>query len=460
MMKRIFGKINYLIYGKLRTYLPVLMIVFFTSFGFSAAAEHTGKRCEKNNFDHGAAANISSDKLDIYNRLAHDVISSDIENGFIIGFEKFTSKSKKHRAADKALYEAYLTSYTGKNSRYSQAIGVRNFALRKFKIDPKWPVVSHIIEYKNRKKSTVLNPYKNANGNFETGGIDRSFQQGLHALEGGFLTKLRGRIKSGNYTHIIFISMGWNNDQGISLCRYDALMQETKKAMKKPFKPLIVGFTWPSVWLTDKDIVTSSIGHLASVFNKANDADEIGVLHGNLILNRLIPSANVKKLPVVVIGHSYGARLAGRAIYSRQLLKQGALGDGPDLALLLQPAYSAQRHMVNKGLEGYPFAPIEGLNTTVFVTSSKRDKANPLAIWSRHFGGFLGLWKANKNPDIFRVINQDSGIEDTLRHLSGSKVGIPNVIDASKFIIDHNDIYDNEAGRLLAELLIEYTYIP
>lgn len=460
-------------YNKLRAQIFTLMIVLFTGIGFSASANDEGEACTQSNYDHDLAeANGHLPYLSTYNRLAHDVIRSSIKNGFIIGVEKFNNQNVEgnntRRDVDKALYETYITSYSANNSKYPKVTQIRNFALGKFKSDPKWPVVSHIIEYKNYEKSKVLNPYKKANGDFETGKINRSLEinrslkQGLDALHGAFLDRLRSRIKSGNYTHIFFISMGWNNDQGVALCRYKTLMAETEKAMRvlnKPFKPLVVGFTWPSVWLTTHKLwLVRKLGHLASVFNKANDADEVGVLHGNLILNRLIPKANVKNLPVVVIGHSYGARLAGRAIFSRSLLKQGALGNGPDLALLLQPAYSAQRHMIGKGLEGYPFAQIENLNTAFFVTSSKKDKANPIAIWSRHFGGFLGLRKAYKDQTTFRVINKGSGLKDTLRDLPGSKAGVPNVIDATGFITNHNEIYSDKVGTLLAALLVEYTY--
>lgn len=454
------------IYNKLRAQIFTLVIVFFTGIGFSVSADDKGEACTQNNYDHDLAeTNGHLPYLSTYNRLAHDLIRSSIKNGFIIGVEKFNNQNVENddiRDMDKALYETYITSYSANNSKYPKATQIRNFALKKFKSDPKWPVVSHIIEYKNNNKSRILNPYKKADGDFETDKINRSLKQGLDALHGVFLHRLRSRIKSGNYTHIFFISMGWNNDQGVSLCRYATLMTETEKAMQilnKPFKPLVVGFTWPSVWLTTHKLwLVRKLGHLASVFNKANDADEVGVFHGNLILNRLIPKANTKNLPVVVIGHSYGARLAGRAVFSRSLLKQGALGDGPNLVLLLQPAYSAQRHMIDRGLEGYPFAPIENLNTAFFVTSSKKDKANPVAIWSRHFGGFWGIRKARKNPEIFRLIKKGSGLKDTLRDLPGSKTGVPNVIDATHFISEHNEIYSPKIGTLLAALLVEYTH--
>lgn len=133
------------------------------------------------------------------------------------------------------------------------------------------------------------------------------------------------------------------------------------------------------------------------------------------------------------------------------------MGDGPDLALLMQPTCSAQRHMIGKGLEGYPFAPIKGLNTAVFITSSKKDRANPIAIWSRHAGGFWGIRKGYQNQNIFRVINKGSGLNDTLRNLAGSKIGVPNIIDATHFITRHGEIYQEKPSRLLAKLLQEYT---
>ncbi len=471
MIGDIYNKTASQVLDKMRIFLITLLtmgaVVFNTSPVLANKKDNRMPACEDNSYNVDFEKAKTAPYSDPYNWLAHDLfkvenkvkLSPTIQNGFIIGVEKFASRET--RPSDKALYNAHITTYSDKNSSYPDASGVRNFALKKFKIDPKWPVVSHILEYKNRKKYNVLNPYVDAKGGFVSGNIDRSFNQGLETLHGSFANRLRSRLSSGRFTHIIFISMGWFNDQGVSLCRYDNLMMNTKKemlALNKPFKPLVVGFTWPSVWLSDRGIIAKNVGHIASVFNKANDADEIGVLYGNIILNRLIPQANTKNLPVVAIGHSYGARLMGRAIYSRNLLKQGALNDGPDLALLMQPAYSAQRHMAKKGLEGYPFAPIAGLNTALFITSSKKDRANPIAIWSRHAGGFWGIRKGYQNQNIFRVINQGSGLDDTLRNLPGSKVGVPNIIDATRFITRHGEIYQEKAGRLLARLLNEYTY--
>lgn len=49
-------------------------------------------------------------------------------------------------------------------------------------------------------------------------------------------------------THVIFASTGWNNDQFNSIRAYDDWLRETKTVADAPFRPLLVGITWPSVW--------------------------------------------------------------------------------------------------------------------------------------------------------------------------------------------------------------------
>lgn len=424
-----------------------------------AFSDHrNGDQCNVNAFDHLAAEKNTAPKLDLFNWLAHGITSATIENGFIISFEKLASAGM--RADDLKLYREHLGEYTAQNSGYARTRDHRNLLLAKLRIDPKWPVVTFVGSYQNGKRSNIYNPYVGANDEPHQNSEDvhRSFETGLSELTRTFQAALTSRLKAGGFTHIFFMSMGWNNDQGVALCRYKKLMQETKIAMTargKSFKPLVVGLTWPSVWLAEKDnVFVRGVGHLGSVFNKANDADEIGVFYGNILINQIIPRANASNLPVTVVGHSYGARLASRAIFSRQLLKNGAMGNGPDLALMLQPAYSAQRHMAGKGLEGYPYATIPGLKTKVFVTSSKGDKANPFAVWSRHFGGIQGLSKARKNGDFFRYIPQYDKIAGTLAALSGANADRPTVINATDFVDDHSDVYNEDVGKVLATILI------
>lgn len=437
----------------------ILTIIIVFPFSNPAFSSHDDimSSCEKNAYDLNHNEDRKGPEIDLFNWLAHRKTTATIENGFIISFEKLPDTGS--RQSDLSLYQEYLSEYTADNSGYPKVRKYRNLLLGKLRSDPKLPVVTHISEYHNDIQTFTYNPYADADGVLHQNSqdIDRGFEAGLSAMMVPFQTALEHRLKSGRFTHVFFMSMGWNNDQGVSLCRYRKLMQETKISMAQldePFRPLVVGVTWPSVWLAERESrLLVKAGHLGSVFNKANDADEIGVFYGNIIVNQIIPFANAKGLPFIVVGHSYGARLASRALFSRELLVNLASENGPDFALLLQPAYSAQRHMEGRGLEGYPYAPISGMSTKVFVTSSRKDRANPFAVWSRHFGGIQGLLKARRNPEIFRFIPKHERLSETIFGLQGAGSDRPTVIDATSFITEHNDIYDYDIGQILAAIL-------
>ena len=80
-----------------------------------------------------------------------------------------------------------------------------------------------------------------------------------------------------DYSHIIFMSTGWNNDQYESLEFYSEWNEKlinlgNKKGDK--IRPFIIGISWASSWPTP----------LMDVFNKANDADELAITHINYFL--------------------------------------------------------------------------------------------------------------------------------------------------------------------------------
>lgn len=50
------------------------------------------------------------------------------------------------------------------------------------------------------------------------------------------------------FTHVIVMSMGWNNDQVESLYRYNTIIKNVQQealAQQQVFKPLVICFTWP-----------------------------------------------------------------------------------------------------------------------------------------------------------------------------------------------------------------------
>jgi hypothetical protein len=385
----------------------------------------------------------------LYNRLAHGLINEYVSNGFIIALEKGRRSSI---GANKNSHEAYLKSFESSATAHASAAARRDTWFRGRFGDPKPLFVSHIYEFTDSRGRAIFNQHQERIDGVRS---SLSYQDGMKALDTTFLARLKQRLSSDRYTHVFFMAMGWHNDQRVSICRYRVMVDKIKAAYRGRFNPLIVGMTWPSAWFAaSRSDVINRFGHLASVTNKADDADEAGHLYGNIILNRLIPLANRHKIPVVVVGHSFGTRLAGRSIFSREILRQGAIGRGADLAIILQPAHSAFRFAVGKGREGYPFAHIPQMNTKIVVTSSKYDTANPWAFWSRYLGGSGGLKEAGGLRNDFEIIEPMQSPQQSAGAVNdNNKV---SVVDAQNFIFNHNDVMSSEVGIFSARLIERY----
>lgn len=244
------------------------------------------KACEENGIHKESAVPAGSEVLDRYNWLAHGLIESSLDNGFILGFEKL----KPH---DRSAYENLQNKHLGRYSLQSDNPAekkVRNKLIDRRLNDPKPLMLTHIVEYQAGVDTSLYNAYTKDDGTLllRTSEVDRSLPNSLHALTEKLVPKLKARISSGDYTHVVFISMGWNNDQGVSICRISALMENTQASLQGEFKPIVVGVTWPSVVFGSAQTETvKKLGHIGSVFNKANDGDELGVFFGNLVLNSI-----------------------------------------------------------------------------------------------------------------------------------------------------------------------------
>ena len=292
-----------------------------------------------------------------------------------------------------------------------------------------------------------------ANGSAPTGG---TFKTGMDGVHGILAQDMRQRLKRGGYTHVMFMAMGWYNDQRVSICRYREIAKQVGAAMAQHgtgFHPLVVGMTWPSSWAAGSGSkVVQEIGHISSVLNKATDSDEAGILYGNIILNRVIPHANTADLPEVVIGHSMGTRLGGQAVFGRDLLKQGPEGGPATLAVFLQPAHSAYRYTQSGGNEGNPFYGAARVGTRVVVTTAYNDRANPVAFWSPYVGGLWGMWLAKSKTNSFHSVefgDDQTQAEAAIRATPPGKVMLAQL----GFLTKHGDILSDGMGRFIAALI-------
>jgi len=219
------------------------------------------------------------------------------------------------------------------------------------------------------------------------------YDNGLPALE--LLSEQVAKdIQDENITHILVIVMGWNTGQTEAIRNINdiagtivAAEQESRRAGDKSFRPLVIGVTWSSYW-------TSGIMNLLSYFNKAQDADEIGVSWLNLLLNQILPTAaSDGKIPVVVIGHSFGARAVTRAVFSSPALERSdpkVPKSGVDLVVGLEGAFSINRFMTEGGNEGHPYRAWKDklADVQVALTASKFDDATSRPFWYHPAGSY------------------------------------------------------------------------
>jgi len=304
------------------------------------------------------------------------------------------------------------------------------------------------------------------------------------------------------YSHIIIFSMGWNNNQQESIYRYNTILDNVKKVAvsnnRNNFKPLVIGFTWPSVWFGIEDsLLKKKTAFISSYFTKQDDADEIGCTIANWVIHNIVLEAKeeVKKYclnefnkdlspEVITIGHSMGARILSRAIFSQEYIKSGLRNSvssyHPEsrsfvkLFIGLQGAFSANRFVVNKGWEGSPYAEFYKYPTFFTLTTSYNDKANPAARFftgAKHVGGKYGLKfaKKEKNAKVFKVIKWTDNYQTDIKTLSSMSNEDKRkiiMIDATKIVdgIDadhgakkpldaHNDILDTDMAELIWALI-------
>ncbi|MEM7408373.1 MAG: hypothetical protein AAF458_24005 [Pseudomonadota bacterium] len=228
-----------------------------------------------------------------------------------------------------------------------------------------------------------------------------------HALQriGDWLhARLENAAQTGApYSHVIVIAMGWNNDQQESLGRFNRMLKHVRAAATSSggtYRPLVVALSWPSVWFSNADFrLTQLLGHILSYTNKTNDADEIGYTLGAELVHHIVGGAVEScaacnpQPTVAVIGHSLGARLLSRAVFSAAYVKPDRTRRkprAPDYFLGLQGALSANRFVFGEGTEGSPYANLGSVKTRIVLTSAEADSANPVARFAtgaKHVGG-------------------------------------------------------------------------
>lgn len=316
--------------------------------------------------------------------------------------------------------------------------------------------------------------------NYRTGLYSHSWQA-LERLKKDLKKQLISSEAKDKYTHIVVLTMGWNTGQVEAIRNFNSIISSIKVASeceKKynrncqsgEFRPLFIGVTWPSLWVNDwlQPIIQGF-----SFTNKAKDADEVGLMWLGEIIHGIIPSLGID-LPVVAIGHSFGARAmvtatcAGPAIFYKEGLKPSWSGKAKDLTLIsLQGAFPINRftgsNKSNKSNKKLSFKKnCEEAATKVLSTSSINDKAVTKAIYTsfagsyKVFQNFCG--KENTNKKYSCAVAKSNGELNLINKHSSNLV----FINAEKLIKynayqsgggAHSDIYRNEHGQFIWNII-------
>lgn len=265
-------------------------------------------------------------------------------------------------------------------------------------------------------------------------------------------------------SHVIVASMGWNTTELEAIRNYNSifgnlLAQDAASARSALAAPIVVGLSWPSRW----DVPGVSYP------NKADDADEVGFLWVNYLINHvLMPLKREFGFRTVVVGHSFGARLTTRGVFSGPVLGVLAPQEKVDLVVGLQGAFSANRFIPERavGLEGAPYARYRDWANQVVLTWSPFDRANPaadIATGANNVGGTPGYRRTLQYPAHFQQVSWRE---------AGDWLPVPRERDGRILMVDasdlvrfgtyekggsaHSDIYHAAMGRFLLDLIRAY----
>lgn len=405
--------------------------------------------------------------------------------------------------------------------------------IRKYLNDRRRAFISHIVEFSERDpKSSDAEAISTrlAFNLYEDTAYENAFTRGfeeLTKLQGTLRERLEkpngeppksfematdsGLMEGGGYTHIVVYCMGWNTDQQESIRNYNSLMGFLFDAARndtesrswtdkdgckhaKSFRPLVIGFSWPSEWSYLKSL---------SYLHKAGDADETGLVWGTYLLKKVLaPLKSEFHLPLVLVGHSFGARVLSRAVASIPDWIKDAPGppysgkmDSSnkeiDLFVGLQGAFSANRFvktgpLTSGWMEGSPYLELKKMGTRFIFTWSENDKANPLAAFvtgANHVGGKFGSDFCLQHKDAFwpcvyageKEFNDEKAWQYGEGQRYDPKTGWSKSaknekgkifsLDLSRIVKDqpygkgggaHSDIYTPEIGRFLWKTILAF----
>lgn len=306
-------------------------------------------------------------------------------------------------------------------------------------------------------------PLKDKEGSGSTSGDEALYGRAIGAL-GDLSSELQKALTEADATDVVVMSTGWNTRQRETLYNtmdWMAQIGAARSIQGRPYRPLYITISWQSAW---EEAAFNAIK--ANVANKGNDADELGLTWVNRLVNDVvIPAASQRGVHITFVGHSYGTRVLGSALYFPGIIRRTSASTYPSMAFVaLQPAFPINRFGEKVGKERW-FAGVNP-HALVVLTSSENDSATSALPWGRYVGGGGAkdrvLKNKNGNLNAFgcEVLKADaSGLVLDPTRLTTSR---PHLVDASAFVSchmpqtgggAHSDVFDASAGRLIAQVM-------
>ena len=404
--------------------------------------------------------------------------------GLIVGIEKSSAKPVKDEARNLLIQSLNSNSESKKTDEWLVEL---------LKDTSKSMFISHIVDSSKVNVPTLV--YNAYECQTERAGSDKkttcpgydswkAIAQVKEKLEAALERTPTGE---GQYTHVIFLTMGWNTNQVEAVQNFNSLVRElSANAAPRSFHPYVVGVTWPSQWDSGffGDVYRGS-----SLGNKANDADEIGAgWLGAVLRYGVLPVTRDSKTKLIVIGHSFGARATSHAVcrgtllvpQDKQLADSGKPMKGDVHWLIgLQGAYSLNRFSTKGAgiFEKISYDPKCEVADNLLLTASKHDSAGKYSykVLGAPFAGSIGTWNSVlKDPGILKIdspsfdlyktrhVEGDENTSVCLEGRAGSHTRSFNYVDASEVIKfnaygtgagAHSDIYRAQTAKLMWEFL-------
>jgi hypothetical protein len=265
------------------------------------------------------------------------------------------------------------------------------------------PFVSHVVRYPGgaagapgcalysvyQSASPELMPFCNgeARPRIEEWSRYRSgFQDGWQAID-ALRAAVSEDLESGDYTHLIVVTLGWRTPQEEAIRSYNAIMRAVRLHANPDFKPIFIGVTWVGPWSGrwfDPLVEVFSYGKIANL------ADTLGLTWLGVVNDHIVRPLSAR-LSTIYISHSFGARAALTAACIGPAIRRGGTraprSGAPAVGRVIafQAAFSLERfheEPPNIVYEDVYFPDqCEGARSIV-LTTSEHDVATRLIVWA------------------------------------------------------------------------------